>query len=364
VSKEGKKVVVVGAGGNIGSHLVAHLARAEEITGLTLIDRDVYTESNLRSQDIIARDLGESKAEVQARRVREINPRLAVTFFADPVESVPLGALRGDVILSCLDSRIARQYVNQFAWRLGVPVIDAGVLAMGWLARVNVYDPVSKSACLECAWDERDYELLEFTFPCAGGQPDIPATGAPSSLGALAASLQALECQKLLSERTGQSSVGVQVLIEAAHRRHFLTRFDLNPGCRFDHDIWRIDSFDCRLEKTTLREIFILLGDSSPACLRLEGKLFVKKLTCPRCGLKKPLFHLECSLDASLRRCSACGQRMMATGFDLTESLKAEDLSGEEIDRSLRSLGLRSGDIFTVCGAGREAHYEIIDDRK
>lgn len=60
----GKHVVVVGAGGNIGSHLVPSLARLTAVACITLIDRDIYEEANLRSQNITARDLDKAKATV------------------------------------------------------------------------------------------------------------------------------------------------------------------------------------------------------------------------------------------------------------------------------------------------------------
>ena len=127
-------VIVVGAGGNIGSHLVTHLARMPQLDSVTLIDRDVYEASNLQTQDITPQDVGKRKTAVQARRLKRINPAIRVTAIHDSVERVPLGKLRSNVILACLDSRVARQHVNQFAWRLGVPLIDAGVEAGGMLA--------------------------------------------------------------------------------------------------------------------------------------------------------------------------------------------------------------------------------------
>jgi molybdopterin/thiamine biosynthesis adenylyltransferase len=178
-----KNVVIVGAGGNIGSHLVPHIGRMPRVGRVTLIDKDVYEASNLLTQDITPRDVAKLKAHVQARRLRRVNPALRVTAIADAVERVPLGTLRADVILSCLDSRIARQHLNQFAWRLGVPLIDAGVEAGGLLARVNVYVAGPDSPCLECAWDDRDYEALEQTYPCFGPASSVASTNAPSSLG-------------------------------------------------------------------------------------------------------------------------------------------------------------------------------------
>ncbi|HEY7545044.1 MAG TPA: ThiF family adenylyltransferase, partial [Blastocatellia bacterium] len=59
-----KTVILVGAGGNIGSHLAPHLARMPEVGRVTLIDKDFYESTNLRSQDITARDVGKSKAAV------------------------------------------------------------------------------------------------------------------------------------------------------------------------------------------------------------------------------------------------------------------------------------------------------------
>ena len=45
---------------------------------MVLIDHDVYEERNLISQDIASANLGRSKAQLQARRLRRINPALEV----------------------------------------------------------------------------------------------------------------------------------------------------------------------------------------------------------------------------------------------------------------------------------------------
>ena len=70
-------------------------------------------------------------------------------------------------ILAALDSRQARQVVNQAAWRLGVPWIDTGVnAAQGLLARVGVFVPGPDGPCLECGWSARTYDLIEQAHPC------------------------------------------------------------------------------------------------------------------------------------------------------------------------------------------------------
>ncbi len=191
----------IGAGGNIGSHAVVALARAGCLERVTLIDPDVYEPRNLASQDIQRRDLGRSKVEVLAQRIRRIDPSLRVEAIAERVERVPLGRLRADVIATGLDGLPARGWVNRAARRLGVPWVDAGVRAEGLLARVDVFEPTQDAACLECGWSEQERTTLDLRYPC--DPPVAPApTGAPAYLGALAASLQCAECVKLLTGET------------------------------------------------------------------------------------------------------------------------------------------------------------------
>ena len=163
-------VLVVGAGGNIGSHAIPHLARMPRVSRVTLIDSGRYESGNLSAQDIEASDIGKPKAEVQAQRLSRINAGLVVTPMSVAVEDVPLGALRADVIVACLDSRGARLVVNQAAWRLGVPWINAGVDGGGLLARVQTFVPAPNAPCLECAWSQADYDAIEQDYPCQPGQ--------------------------------------------------------------------------------------------------------------------------------------------------------------------------------------------------
>lgn len=364
-SESRKSVVVVGAGGNIGSHLAPHLARMQQVFSIALIDRDIYESSNLQTQDITPSDVGKRKAFVQARRLKRINPRLRIQAIADAVERVPLGKLRADVVISCLDSRIARQRVNQLAWRLGIPLIDAGVEAGGLLARVNVYVPGPHAPCLECAWDDRDYDALEQTYPCLGFTSSAPATNAPSSLGALAATLQAIECQKLLTGQMDRAAVSKQVLIDASYHKHYVTSFGRNPNCRFTgHEVWQIERLDRSIDEISLEQALNLVpppAGEKGSGLRVEGKPFVKRLTCPGCGEIRSLLKLECSLSDRQRKCGRCGQRMIAAGFDLLERLNFASVSRIALARSLRSLGLRAGDVFSIDERSVERHYEITD---
>lgn len=365
---KGQSLVVVGCGGNIGSQLVPHLGRMTKVESVTLIDRDVYEAANLLTQAITPQDIGRRKATVQARRLSRINPQLQVRAIAEAVERVPLGLLRADVMLACLDTKRARQYVNQAAWRLGVPWIDTGVEAGGLLARVNVYVPGTDGPCLECAWDEQDYATLQQAYPCQGFAEQTFQTNAPSSLGALAASLQAIECEKVLSGRLAEAAVGQQVLINAAHHKHYVTAYRRNPVCRFGgHETWSIERLKRRPQDLTIRQALELGGSIASSNvqvgLRVEGDPFVRRLSCAGCGQSRRLLRLQSRLRAADRTCVSCGRAMIAAGFDVSERLEASALTDRLLNRSLHSLGFRRGDVFGIGKRARETHFEIDVER-
>ncbi|MFH1681959.1 MAG: ThiF family adenylyltransferase [Candidatus Eisenbacteria bacterium] len=361
-----KRVAVIGAGGNIGSHLVLHLARMSDLEKAVLIDGDSYETSNLFSQDIALPDIGERKAVIQARRMRRVNPNLRVTALPLRVEEVPAGFLRADVVLACLDSRAARQYVNEVAWRLGVPWIDSGVDGDNQLARISVFFPGPENPCLECGWGPRDYELVDQRYPCSS-RDAVPKTGfstnAPSHLGALAASLQAMECRKVLDGALEQPAAASEVLLDARHRRFFLSSIRRNPGCLMDHTSWPLRDAACRPESTVLSEV--LAGSSSAGganglALEVLGSRFVRRLTCTGCGEAAEVWRLERSIRAEERTCPRCGGTRIGAGFDITDRLTIGEIPEPVLQRSLGEFGIRRQDILRVGEPGSERPIEVI----
>lgn len=358
-------VVVVGAGGNIGSHLVPHLGRTQGLARVTLVDRDRYEPDNLHTQDIDTRDIGRPKADVQARRLRRINGGLDVTALNVAVEDVPLGALRADAILACLDSRRTRLVVNQAAWRLGVPWINAGVDGGELLVRIQTFVPGPDAPCLECAWEQGDYDAVEQDYPCQTAPASAP-TNAPSSLGALAASLQAIECGKLLAGETDQTLAGRDLMVDARHHRQFVTLFRRNPTCRMpDHDGWRIAKLEAPPSRLKLRTLLVISGADRIAgdevMFRVAGQRLALTLRCQMCGASRHTFRLE----RSLRRgptCRHCGTRLQVSGFDLCDSAPLSAAPGSSLALPLSRLGVRSGDVFSLTTPSSENRYEVGDE--
>jgi molybdopterin/thiamine biosynthesis adenylyltransferase len=349
--------------GNIGAHLVSHLARLASVRRILLVDPQRYEAANLRTQDIVRADVGRPKATVQARRLRRIDPTLAVTAFVGSIEDVPLGRLAARVLVSCLDSRAARRTLGAIAWRHQVPMVDAGVRGEDLLARVTVYVPGLDASCYECAFSERDYANLEQVHPCAGGAVAAP-TGAPSGLGALAAALQALECDKLLTGRPEHAAVGRQVTMCALTHRVLVTRLVRNPQCAFDHEPWTIRPLDAHPRALTLADAFDLgratLGGAEALRLGVAHQWFARRVGCIACGASRTLgLRLVGRLTVAERSCPECERRMRAGGFDTSEWLVEDELPAAALRVSLRSIGFTTGDVVSVRGGESAAHFQI-----
>lgn len=363
-----RSVIVVGAGGNIGSHLTPHLARMPGVGRIVLIDFDTYESKNLRTQDVSRRDVGRPKVSVQAKRLKAINADVEVRPWNARVEEIPLGRLRADVIVACLDSRISRQAVNQAAWRLGVPWIDAGVAAGGeLLARVNVYRPAPDVACLECGWSDEDYRNLEVRHACRSAAA-VTSTNAPAHLGGLAASLAAIECGKVLDGDWADSLAGRQVILDARHHTHFVTSFRKNPRCRFDHRTWSIARETRSPKKFRLSDVSLIAGQGASdgggdVVLSMEGERFWMTARCPRgCESVAPrseVVGLASRMKGKVAPCLECGEPTVPRGWDLAEGLSLSGLSPSTLRRTLASLGFVGGDLCHIRCGSQETYLEL-----
>ncbi|MBO6010290.1 MAG: tRNA threonylcarbamoyladenosine dehydratase [Oscillospiraceae bacterium] len=122
-----KHVAVFGLGG-VGGSAAEALARAGVGT-LTLVDEDVYSESNINRQAGAATStVGKSKAEVEAARVRDINPDIravpvARRYSAETRESFAFDEF--DYILDAIDIVSCKLDLIQTALSRGVPIISS-----------------------------------------------------------------------------------------------------------------------------------------------------------------------------------------------------------------------------------------------
>ncbi|MCP4896933.1 MAG: ThiF family adenylyltransferase [bacterium] len=357
-SGSGITVAVVGAGGNIGSHLVPHLGRCDGLSGVILVDPDHYTVANLRTQAFPGVDVGQTKADVQARRLRNINPHLDVTSIPEEIERLPWGRLSADILLSCVDSRATRLYMNLVACRLNLPWIDAGVGGNANLARVTVLAPGAGRPCFECSWDERDYAAVESRYSCNHANEDgSTAAVSTSSLGAAVAALQIFELERWLG---GGDALGTELVIDLKSRNFFPSRLDFNPSCRMSHESIEIERIEHSPEELSVNAALVKLGDDIDAplnetWLRVTRSWFATQLTCVECGHVRQELLLAASLTDDDLRCQVCGERTVPAGIDRIDTSHPDPV----LNSSLADAGLRSGDVVTVGTQAKEKHYEL-----
>ncbi|MDR1553542.1 MAG: ThiF family adenylyltransferase [Prevotellaceae bacterium] len=142
------KVLVVGAGA-LGNEVLKNLGLFG-VGHIIIVDFDQIEYSNL-TRSILFRpedaDKGYYKAEVAAKRLKEVNPTIEVQAICGDLSSgVGLGVYRRvDVVVGCLDSVWARILLNRQCFRMNKIFIDGGIgdlegYATGYQLDVDCYE--------------------------------------------------------------------------------------------------------------------------------------------------------------------------------------------------------------------------------
>jgi len=121
-------VAVVGAGG-LGGGIIELLAR-QGIGQITIIDNGRFTEENLNRQLMSTEEnLGEYKAIIAARRVKDINSAVTVTPYTERITPQNTHDLikRAWVVVDGLDNLPSRFVVEEAARDLGIPFVYGAI---------------------------------------------------------------------------------------------------------------------------------------------------------------------------------------------------------------------------------------------
>ena len=160
------RVLVAGAGA-LGNEVVKNLALFG-IGHIYVVDFDRIELSNLtrsvlfREEDALAHSF---KAEVVARRAMEINPQIKVTpIVGNLFSEVGFGLYQTvDVVIGCLDSRLARYLLNRLCMRAGKTWIDGSIENLTGV--VKVYTP--GISCYECGLSREEFNIIMLRTGCA-----------------------------------------------------------------------------------------------------------------------------------------------------------------------------------------------------
>lgn len=160
------RVLVVGAGA-LGNEVIKDLTLFG-VGHIFIVDFDRIEISNLtRSVLFREEDAFEHryKAEVAAQRAMEINPQIKVTpIVGNLFSEVGLALYKSvDVIIGCLDSRLARYQLNRMAMRAGKTWIDGSIENLTGV--VKVYTP--GKSCYECGLSREEFNIIMLRTGCA-----------------------------------------------------------------------------------------------------------------------------------------------------------------------------------------------------
>lgn len=203
------KVMVVGAGA-LGNEVIKNLTLLN-VGHIVVVDFDVVEYSNL-AKSILFReeDRGIKKALAITKNLKKINSNVkTLSIIGDISTDVGLGVMRRmDVVIGCLDNRLARMFINRYCFRLGKTWVDGGIENLS--GKFSVYTP--GISCYECTLSEDAREIIEFRLGC----PDIVKRNA--TLGSIAttpiassiiAGFQVQEALKIIFDNTENSMAGL-----------------------------------------------------------------------------------------------------------------------------------------------------------
>ncbi|MEO8999777.1 MAG: ThiF family adenylyltransferase [Rhodanobacter sp.] len=182
------RVLVIGAGG-LGCPVLTYLAGAGVGT-LGIVDGDRLDASNLHRQTLYdARDIGERKVDLAARRITALNPGVIVKTHAEPLHTGNVVEVFGqyDLVVECTDDMGSRYLSNDAAILTGIPLILASVYQ--YEGQLQVVTAKPGDPCLRCLWPQE---------PAAGVAGSCVESGVLGPVPGVLGCMQAIESLKLL----------------------------------------------------------------------------------------------------------------------------------------------------------------------
>lgn len=191
------RITVIGCGG-IGGLAIEMLARMG-VGELVLVDEDEFDLTNLNRQTLSTHtNIGRSKSEIAAEKVKEINPYVNVISYSEHVDEGNIDRLIRDsrLVIDALDNILTRVIVSRKAREYKIPFIHGAV--HGTLGQITTFLPNTVSYeemfGLPSLGEELTGEVVESLKNITTGPP--PVIGPTPNL---VSCLQAIEAYKIIT---------------------------------------------------------------------------------------------------------------------------------------------------------------------
>ncbi|MCW3129443.1 MAG: ThiF family adenylyltransferase [Methanophagales archaeon] len=335
-------ILVVGAG-TLGNEVCKNLALLG-VCNVTVIDYDIIEEVNLsRSVLMRSEDKGKNKAEVVAKRMKELYGDMTVTALnLDVVFEYGSANYKDfDVVLMTVDNLEARMYINRYCYMWNTPLIDGGL--NGLICTVQVIIP-PKTACYECTFSKQDYMTIKNRYSCDGLRRDAPEGKIAMVItsAAIGAGIMTQEAVKILhgAEPTlaGKKAVidgntNEFEVLSVSKRENCLGHYEIEP-----EEVIYLDysnKFTLRELKESIRNVIDDDGDD----FQIEhDRSIIYGGECPSCGAKKEVLGLAGKTNENEMVCDNCGEILNP---DISGFLRLDD-------RTLAEHGVPDNHVLTL----------------
>ena len=366
------RVLVVGAGA-LGNEVVKNLALFG-VGHIYIVDFDKIEITNLtrsvlfREEDAFSHSY---KAEVVARRAMEINPQIHVTpIVGNLFSDVGLGLYRAvDVVIGCLDSRIARYQLNRLCLRAGKTWIDGGIENMS--GNVRVFSPGVN--CYECGLSREEFNHIMLRTGCADVvrlQEKAGRVATTPISASIIGAIQVQEAMKIIHQAPDGSTpfkmlAGRMLRYEGLMNTMNTYRYSSWKKNCMAHDFWK-NVITCEALSATMpvREAFDvlkeLLGVEAMEINMLNNK-FVERIIAEKTEEEFLTKIPESQLDSYIGKHAELRKLTYRTVFhkiyfeNIDESFPYQDLTLEEI-------GIPAFDVIQVSTEKGMYYVELTKD--
>ena len=367
------RVMVVGSGA-LGNEALKNLALFG-VGHIYVVDFDTIEYSNL-TRSILFReedaDKGLFKAEVAARRVREINKNVDIHPIVGRLDTeVGLGLYKSvDVVLGCLDSQLARLQLNRQCIRADVPWIDGGIDNLVGMARV-----FKKGVnCYECEMSESSKERIFRRMSCSdvarrntehGRVPTTPVVA--SVIGAI----QVQEAMKIIHEGYVNESVFTSLCgrwfhYEGSHMTTSIYRSAVWSDDCIAHEDWEpIVPVETLGAETTVGDALEMISEVSHSAsveINLRNTRFVDKLVTRR---DNKVYDVMCTEQKIPDVIDSNPELYTRLSADINQNVYENiDSSFPYKDLSLLQIGIPYWDIIQVSTEKGMFYVELTADKE
>jgi len=359
------KVMVVGAGA-LGNEVLKNLALLN-VGHILIVDFDTIEYTNLcRSVLFRESDLGEKKCEIAAQSVRNINPNVKVQAInGDITIDIGLGIFRRmDVVIGCLDNRLARLFINRYCFKTNKTWVDGAI--ENFAGQLDVFKP--GISCYECQLSDLDWKVIRYRLGC----PDIAQRNAadgkiattPISSSIIGA-MQVQEALKIIYHNHRQSMAGQHFKYEGMNNMmlQYPNATEVNELCESHYAIEKlIEAYSLSANNTVgeLLEWAATHFDDEDATIHL-GYEVVQEITTRESGIIYPVLiakpHFSDDVAHSFRKVP--GEDLIITQ-SIGHGINKKNFS--QLTTPLRQIGVPPLHILTIEANGAYHFVELTGD--